>query len=161
MSMFSSLPVRSLPLLAVLALAPLAVACGGAPESTSSNDEATAEDDLTKALSQDMICAAVNAADNSNEGDGLTSVPKSKLKGDALHDFNAWQKGMVSDYPSQAYELPVKVKGKTYTFWMVVEMNDGGGSVGVYRTSGATVATQSGGESDSPEWSSPADKCSS
>jgi hypothetical protein len=160
MSMFSSLPVRSLSVAAALVLAPLAVACGGAPEPTSSNDEATAEDDLTKALSQDMICAAVAAADDSNNGDGLKSVPKSKLKGNALHDFNAWQKGFSGDYPSEAYELPVKLKGKTYTFWLVVEMNDGGGSIGVYRTgNGATVSTESGGESDSPVWDAPADKC--
>jgi len=150
---------KTLPVLAVLACSVLAVACGGSPESTQTDTTSNAEDDLTKALSHDMVCAAVAAADDSNEGQDLKSISESKLKGDALKDYKAWQKGMVSDYPSQAFELPVKLKGKTYTFWMVVEMNDGGGSIGVYRTSGATVSTMSGGESDSPTWDAPADKC--
>jgi hypothetical protein len=158
--LFSLPSFRSISLAAALVLAPFAVACGGAQDASSdTSNNATAEDDLTKALSHDLICAAVAAADNSNNGDGLTEIAKSKLKGDALKDYNAWQKGMVSDYPSAAYELPVTLKGKTYTFWMVVEMNDGGGSIGVYRTNGSTVSTESGGESDTLSWDAPADKC--
>jgi hypothetical protein len=136
--------------------------CGGGSSDSSSPDQnpPAAEDDLTKALSQDMVCAATAAADDSNNGQGLVAVPESKLKGDALKDYKAWQKGMSSDYPSSAYELPVKQGGKTYTFWLVVEMNDGGGSMGVYRTSGAVVATESGSESGPAEWTAPANKCS-
>lgn len=154
-----------LALAAVLVFSAMSVACGGSPASDpapATPDGTENEDDLTKQLSTDLICAAVAAADESNQGSDLRGVPESKLKGDALKDFKAWQKGMVSDYPSSAYELPVKFKGKTYTFWLVVEMNDGGGSQGIYRTTnGMTVVTESGGESDSVEWSAPANKCKS
>ena len=151
---------RHLPILSVLLCSLLAVACGGSPDATQTDPSpATTEDDLTKALSHELVCAAVAAADNSNQGSDLVEIAQSKLKGDALHDFKSWQKGMVADYPSAAYELPVKLHGKTYTFWMVVEMNDGGGSQGVYRLNGATVSIMSGGESADLSWTAPADKC--
>jgi len=148
---------------AALLFSCLAFACGGSPDDTSGaqpeNDGAT-EEDLTKALSKSLVCAAAAAADDSNLGSDLTAVPQSKLKGNALRDFKLWQKGMVDDYPSQAFVLPVKLKGKTYDFWLVVETNDGGGSQGVYKTTdGSEVTSMSGGESDSPSWSAPADSC--
>ena len=148
---------------AALLLSCLAFACGGSPDQASAAqpaDDGAAEEDLTKALSKSLVCAAAAAADDSNMGSDLTAVPESKLKGNALRDFKLWQKGMVSDYPSQAFVLPVKLKGKTYNFWLVVEMNDGGGSQGVYKmTDGSEVTSMSGGESDSPPWSAPADNC--
>jgi hypothetical protein len=110
-------------------------------------------------LSQDLVCAAVAAAEANSEGEGLTSIPQSKLRGDALHDFKAFQRNTLPDYPSVAYELPVKLGTKTYTFIMVSENNDGGGAVGLYRTDGSVVATDEYSESESNPWSSPADKC--
>ncbi|MDB4933680.1 MAG: hypothetical protein JWP87_652 [Labilithrix sp.] len=147
---------------AALLLSSLAFACGGSTDASTSPpaDDGAAEEDLTKTLSKPLVCAAAAAADESNLGSDLTSIPQSKLKGDALRDFKAWQKGMVDDYPSQAFELPVKFKGRTYTFWLVVEMNDGGGSQGIYKTTdGSTVTSESGGESASVEWSAPANNC--
>jgi hypothetical protein len=154
--------VRLVPVAALL-LSCLAFACGGSPDATPSEpaSEGAAEEDLTKTLSKPLVCAAAAAADDTNQGDGLAGVAESKLKGDALKDFKSWQKGMVSDYPSQAFVLPVTFKGKTYKFWLVVEMNDGGGSQGIYKTTdGSVVTSESGGESDSAEWSAPADSCS-
>jgi hypothetical protein len=110
-------------------------------------------------LSQDLVCAAVSAAENNDQADGLTTIPESKLRGDALRDFKEFQKHMLPDYPSQAFELPVKLGTKTYTFIMVIENNDGGGAMGVYRTDGSVVATDEYSESESNPWSSPADKC--
>ncbi len=151
--------MKLLPLASLLLVSSFAVACGGAPDPAPA-ESATAEEDLTKALSHALVCAAVAAADDSNQGSNLVTIAQSKLKGDALHDFKSWQKGMVADYPSAAYELPVKLNGHTYTFWLVVEMNDGGGSQGVYRTTnGATVSIESGGESADLSWTAPADKC--
>jgi len=155
--------LRLVPVAALL-LSCLAFACGGSPDASPSpaptENDGAAEEDLTKALSKSLVCAAAAAADDTNQGSGLTAVAESKLKGDALRDFKSWQKGMVSDYPSQAFELPVKLKGHTYNFWLVVEMNDGGGSQGIYKTTdGSVVTSESGGESDSVEWSAPADKC--
>jgi hypothetical protein len=141
----------------------LAFACGGSPDDAVTPAPAAdgaAEEDLTKTLSKALVCAAAAAADESNQGSGLAGVAQSKLKGEALADFKAWQKGMVSDYPSQAFELPVKFKGRTYTFWLVVEMNDGGGSQGIYKTTdGSVVTSESGSESASIEWSAPANSC--
>jgi hypothetical protein len=155
--------LRLVPVAALL-LSCLAFACGGSPDEGApppAAGEGSAEEDLTKTLSKPLVCAAAAAADDSNEGSGLSGVAESKLKGDALRDFKSWQKGMVSDYPSQAFVLPVTFKGKTYKFWLVIEMNDGGGSQGIYKTTdGSVVTSESGGESDSVEWSAPADNCS-
>lgn len=102
----------------------------------------------------------MHEANDHNAGDGLDAVDRKDLKGDALSDFKAWQRGMVSDYPSEAFAMPVKLGNKTYTFILVVENNDGGGSMGIYRTTnGSTVATISGSESGDWTWSAPADKC--
>jgi hypothetical protein len=125
-------------------------------------DQAGSAADLTAAhqdISKDLLCAAVAAADETNGGDGLVGIDERDLKGDAKADFKEFQKGMADDYPSSAYKLPVKLGSKTYDFILVVETNDGGGSMGIYRTDGSTVATESSGESDPFNWSSPADKC--
>jgi hypothetical protein len=108
-------------------------------------------------LSKDLLCAAVAAADEQN-GD-LVGIDESDLKGDARRDFKEFQKGMANDFPSAAYKMPVKLGSKTFDFILVVETNDGGGQMGIYRTDGSTVATESSGESDPFTWSSPADKC--
>jgi hypothetical protein len=128
-------------------------------------DQATAEALATASaphLSQDLLCAAVKAADdynNTSPGPKLVAIPESKLNSDALHDFKAWQRNMLPDYPSEAFELPVKLAGKTYSFILVVENNDGGGAIGVYRTDGSVVASDMYSESEGNPWSSPADKC--
>lgn len=155
--------------LSVLFVSALAVSsfglagCSGADSSSpdpNAPTDPTGEDDLTKALSQDMVCATGKAMNDLN-GDptGLKSVAKTALKGDALKDFKEFQKGMAGDYPSEAYELPVPFKGKKYTFWLVWESNDGGMYAGVYRTDGRTVFTFSQSESGEPNYSAPADKC--
>jgi hypothetical protein len=130
-----------------------------APTDSTANDP-TGEDDLTKALSPDMICATSKAFDDL-QGDptSLKSVAQKSLKGDALKDFKEFQKGMAGDYPSEAYELPVPFKGKKYTFLLVWESNDGGMYAGVYRTDGRTVFSFSQSESGEPSYSAPADKC--
>jgi len=134
--------------------------CGGA-DASAPTDPSGDEEDLTKAgpLSQDLVCAAVGAFNDLGDPTGLTSVAEKDLTGDALKDFKSFQKGMASDYPSEAYKLPVKFKNKTYTFLMVQENNDGGTYAGIYRLDGRTVATFSQSESGDPNWSSPADKC--
>lgn len=139
----------------------LVVGCAADTSSGAPTTSVPEEEDLTKAgpLSQPLVCAAVKAATDHQDGSGLKSVAQSALKGDALKDFKAWQKGMVSDYPSSAYELPVPLGKKTYTFWLVLESNDGGGAIGVYRTDGRAVATDLYSESEDNGWSAPADKC--
>jgi hypothetical protein len=122
-------------------------------------DQALSTSSSDPPLSQDLLCAAVKAADDSNDGQDLKSIPEGNLKGDALRDFKAFQKGMASDFPSQAFALPVKLASKTFSFIMVLESNDGGQEIGVYRTDGSTVATISNGESEPGTWSKPADKC--
>ncbi|MFO0671204.1 MAG: hypothetical protein U0235_16515 [Polyangiaceae bacterium] len=138
-----------------------AIACGGAGdrqvEPPSADEEALK---TSKALSQDLVCAAIKAAEDNPNQEGLVRIKQSALKGDALKDFKDWQKNMLPDYPSSAYELPVELKGKTYKFVLVSEMNDGGGSIGIYRESGETVTYESGGESATLTWSAPGDKCS-
>ena len=99
------------------------------------------------------------ADDNSTDPQGMTEVKEADLKGDALKDFKSFQKNMLPDYPSQAFHLPVKLAGKTYTFLMVVENNDGGQYLGIYRTDGSSVATVANSESEQGTWSKPADKC--
>jgi hypothetical protein len=42
---------------------------------------------------------------------------------------------------------------------MVVDNNDGGQSLGIYRTDGSNVATVFNSESEQGTWSKPADKC--
>jgi hypothetical protein len=110
-------------------------------------------------ISKELLCAAVNEAEQSNDGDGMVGIDERDLKGDAKSDFKEFQKGMADDFPSEAFKMPVKLGDKTYDFILVVETNDGGGSMGIYRTDGSTVATESSGESDPFTWSSPADKC--
>jgi hypothetical protein len=157
-------------LMALLASLPLvagAVGCAveGAETPSNGSDQATAEALATASaghLSQDLLCAAVHAAEDYNGSSmspKLVGIPQSKLKGDALHDFKAWQKNMLPDYPSEAFELPVELNGRKYTFVLVVENNDGGGAVGVYRTDGSFVASDLYSESEGNPWSSPADKC--
>jgi hypothetical protein len=154
-----------LPLLALFAsLTVFAVGCAGADGAPAEAEQGTAaaiksSSSSDHAISQDLLCAAVAAAEQGSEGDGLSGLSERDLKGDALSDFKAFQKGMANDYPSSAYELPVKLGSKTYDFILVVETNDGGGSMGIYRKDGSTVASESSGESDPFTWSSPADKC--
>ncbi len=150
--------------LMIVALGVVAVACGGSaadpvPSPTDGDVQQGDEQDLTKTLSQGLLCAAVTEATANNNSPSLPSLAKADLKGDALADFKAWQKGMVSDYPSEAFTMPVKFGKKTYSFILVIENNDGGGSMGIYRTNGSTVATISGSESGDWTWSAPADKC--
>jgi hypothetical protein len=160
--------MRNLPavaLVASVALGLFAVGCaapsgGDEPEQAVGADLAhgSSSSSAHSPISKDLLCAAVAMADQSDQV-SLATIPESKLKGDALSDFKAFQKGMVSDFPSEAFELPVKLGDKTFTFILVTETNDGGGSMGIYRTDGSTVATESSGESDPFTWSSPADKC--
>jgi hypothetical protein len=145
-----------------LCLSLFLAACGGSSDaSIAPADEPAAEEDLTKAgpLSQGLVCAALSAVNDLGNPSGLKSVPQKSLKGDALGDFKSWQKGFTPDYPSAAYELPVKFGKKTYTFWYVEEENDGGGCSGIYRTDGRVVTNECAGESGTIEWSAPADKC--
>jgi hypothetical protein len=107
-----------------------------------------------------MVCAAVNAADDEDLGTLGAALDEKDLRGQALADFKSWQKGMAAEFPSEAYELPVTLKGKTYTFWYVKEENDGGECAGVYRTDGRVVSFFCAGESGNIVWSAPADKCS-
>jgi hypothetical protein len=159
--------MKNLPTLLLLSCSALftVVGCGSSDGSASPADEpastpGTDDSELKKdQLSQDLICAAVSAANDMGDPSGLKSVPQSKLKGDALKDFRSWQRGFAGDYPSQAFELPVTLKGKTYTFILVTEMNDGGGSTGIYREDGRTVTWYSAGESGDINWSAPGDKC--
>jgi hypothetical protein len=141
----------------VLALSMLACAADSSNDSSSTSG---AGEDLSKSgqLSQDLVCAAVGAV--SDAPDHLKSVDEKALVGQALSDFKLWQKGMVSEFPSAAYELPVVFKGKTYTFWEVTEISDGGGCTGIYRTDGRVVSSYCAGESGDIRWSAPADKCS-
>jgi hypothetical protein len=138
---------------------------GCAADAPDAADQATAEALATASaahISQDLLCAAVHAAEdynNTSPGPHLVAIPQSKLKGAALHDFKEWQRNMLPDYPSEAFELPVELNGRTYTFTLVVENNDGGGAVGVYRTDGSFVASDTYSESEVNPWSSPADKC--
>jgi hypothetical protein len=122
-------------------------------------DQALSTSNSDPPLSQELLCAAVKAADDSNDGQSLKSLPQASLKGDAARDFKSFQKGMVSDFPSQAFELPVKLGSKTFTFVMVQENNDGGQEIGIYREDGSTVATVANSESEQGTWSKPADKC--
>lgn len=149
----------SLTLVAALAVGVFAVGCASP---TGADDTATSEGAATSAsheLSQDMLCAVVNEASQS-DGTGLKTIKESALKGDSLKDYKEFQKGMASDYPSAAYELPVKFQNKTYDFILVLEENDGGGYMGVYRTDGSTVVTMSQSESGDPQWSDDkASKC--
>jgi hypothetical protein len=146
--------------IALLATVSLLAACAapvtGSAEESSGADLSSAS---SSGLSQDLVCAAVSAANDHFAGEALSSFPQSKLQGDALHDFKSWQKDMLPDYPSAAFYLPVKLGTKTYTFLMVTENNDGGGAVGVYRTDGSVVATDLYSESENNPWSSPADQC--
>ena len=154
--------MRALYLLGVLAFTSILAGCAAdASPAPAPGDDGAQEEDLTKAgpLSQGLVCAALAAASDQGSPTDLKSVPQSSLKGDALSDFKSWQKGMVSDYPSAAYELPVKFGKKTYTFWYVEEMNDGGGCSGIYRTDGRVVTNECAGESGDIRWSAPADKC--
>lgn len=162
--------MRNLPALALVASVALGLfAVGCAAPSGGDEAEQGTSADLTHAssassaashgqISQDLLCAAVAMADQSDQL-SLTTIPESKLKGDALADYKAFQKGMASDFPSSAFELPVKLGDKTFTFILVTETNDGGGSMGIYRTDGSNVASESSGESDPFTWSKPADKC--
>jgi hypothetical protein len=167
MELFMSTRIGSLALVAVLsALASLATGCGSKDDSS---DGAPADQgaDLSAAsgnqpLSQDLLCAAVKAADDDGsdpQGNKLKPVAQSALKGDAAKDFKSFQKNMLPDFPSQAFELPVPLNGKTFTFLMVVDNNDGGQSLGIYRTDGSNVATVFNSESEQGTWSKPADKC--
>ena len=149
-------------LLGAMALTSVITGCGGSDASVApAPADEPQEEDLTKAgpLSQALVCAALSAVNDLGSPNNLKSVPQKSLKGDALSDFKSWQKGMVSDYPSAAYELPVKYGKKTYTFWYVEEENDGGGCSGIYRTDGRVVTNECAGESGTIEWSAPADKC--
>ena len=161
--------MRKLPALALvasLALGLFAVGCaapsgGDEPEQAGSADlsHGSASTSSHGQISQDLLCAAVAMADQSDQL-SLTPIDEKKLKGDALADFKAFQKGMKDDFPSSAFELPVKLGNKTFTFILVTETNDGGGSMGIYRMQdGSTVASESSGESDPFTWSKPADKC--
>jgi hypothetical protein len=146
----------------ILAITALLTACsGGSGDDASVPADQSGDEALSngKPLSQDLLCAAVKAADDSNDGQGLKSIPESSLKGDAAKDFKSFQKNMLPDYPSQAFQLPVKLGSKTYSFVMVIESNDGGQEIGVYRTDGSSVATVSNSESEQGTWSKPADKC--
>lgn len=147
--------------IAFVVLSTSAIACGGT--SAADVDPPSADEEAlvtNKPLSQDLVCAAIKAAEDNPNYEGLVAMKQSALKGDALKDFKSWQKNMLPDYPSAAYELPVELKGKTYKFVLVSEMNDGGGSIGIYRQSGETVTYESGGESATLSWSAPGDKCS-
>lgn len=147
--------------LAFASVLSLAGCAADSADSAPPADGATDDQDLTKAgpLSKDLVCAARKAFDDNSEGEGLAAVPRSDLKGDALADFKTFQKGMASDYPSRAFKLPVPFKGKTYSFIVVLEENDGGMYAGIYRLDGRSVATLSQGESGEPNWSKPADSC--
>jgi hypothetical protein len=154
--------LRTLGLLSAMAFTSVLTGCGGSSDTSvapAAPGDEPQEEDLTKAgpLSQGLVCAALSAV--SNGADGLKGVAQKDLKGDALSDFKSWQKGMVSDYPSAAYELPVKYGTKTYTFWYVEETNDGGGCSGIYRTDGRVVTNECAGESGTIEWSAPGNKC--
>lgn len=142
-------------------VAALLTACGDGGSAGVGNRATPAEEqDLaSRPLSQELICAAVASYYEHADLDGLRGVSVGNLKGDALRDFKAWQRGIEADYPSEAYELPVPFRGKTYWFLLVTENNDGGGSVGVYRKDGRVVATHSYGESSPIRWSKPADSC--
>jgi hypothetical protein len=152
------------PLTAFASLSIFAAGC--AAESGSSDDASAASGAALSStsaaqhdLSKELLCAAVNEAEQSNGGDGMVGIDERDLKGDAKSDFKEFQKGMANDFPSEAFKMPVKLGDKTYDFILVVETNDGGGSMGIYRTDGSTIATESSGESDPFTWSSPADKC--
>jgi hypothetical protein len=152
-----------LPLAAFASLSIFAAGC--AAESSSDDVQAASGAALSSAsaahheISKELLCAAVNEAEQSNDGSGMVGIDERDLKGDAKADFKEFQKGMANDFPSEAFKMPVKLGDKTYDFILVVETNDGGGSMGIYRTDGSTVATESSGESDPFTWSSPADKC--
>lgn len=147
----------------LLALSTGIVACGGtsagdvAPETETADEGALKTSGAT--LSKDMVCAAVKTYNDNSDGDGWKSLAQKDLKGSALKDFKEFQKNMLPDYPSQAFEMPVDFKGKTYKFVLVTESNDGGMYMGIYKTNGDTVATMSCSESGTPRWSAPADGC--
>jgi hypothetical protein len=148
------------------ALVVAAVACvtsfaaGCAAHHADDSTSPPTDDNLTSApLTQDLICAAVKAADDSNDGEKLKKMAESELKGAALADFKSFQKNELPDFPSQAFELPVKLAAKTFTFVMVIESNDGGQSIGVYKTDGTKVSEIFNGESEPGTWKAPADKC--
>lgn len=147
----------------LLALSTGIVACGGASTSDVAPEDTAADEGALKTagaqLSKDMVCAAVKTYNDNSDGGGWKSLAQKDLKGDALKDFKEFQKGMAGDYPSEAFEMPVDFKGKTYKFIMVTESNDGGMYMGIYKLNGDTVATMSCSESGTPNWSSPADKC--
>jgi hypothetical protein len=152
--------IGRLSLLTILTSLIAGCAHGGGDDASAPADQAGDQALSSDApLSQDLLCAAVKAADDSNNGDHLKSIPQGNLKGDAARDFKSFQKNMLPDFPSQAFELPVKLGSKTFTFVMVIESNDGGQEIGVYRTDGSAVATVANSESEQGTWSKPADKC--
>ncbi|HEY8077126.1 MAG TPA: hypothetical protein VIF62_23530 [Labilithrix sp.] len=153
--------LRSFAILSMLGVSSLLGGCGGSDASVPAPTDDPAEEDLTKAgpLSQGMVCAALSAVNDLGNPNGLKDVAEKSLKGEALSDFKSWQKGFLPDYPSAAYELPVKYGKKTYTFWYLEEENDGGGCTGIYRTDGRLVTNECAGESGDINWSAPADKC--
>jgi hypothetical protein len=149
-------------LFSILTILATAVGCShGGSEDDAAPADTTGDQALSgnTPLSQDLLCAAVKAADDSNQGEGLKKIPQGSLKGDAAKDFKSFQKNMLPDFPSQGFELPVKLGAKTFTFVMVQENNDGGQEIGIYREDGSTVATVANSESEQGTWSKPADKC--
>lgn len=144
----------------VAAVTALTSLVGCASDAQSTGDDTAAAASSEHALSQDLLCAAVKEANDDSSSPSGKEIKESALKGDSLKDFKSFQKNMLPDYPSQAFELPVKLDGKTYDFIMVVENNDGGQYIGVYRTDGSTVATVANSESENGDWGpKPADKC--
>lgn len=156
--------IASLALVTLFAGLTTLVGCASdaSPDAQAADDEAAATS-ASHPLSKDLLCAAVKeASDDSTDpiSAKLKEVQQSSLKGDALKDFKSFQKNMLPDYPSQAFDLPVTLDGKTYTFLMVVENNDGGQYIGVYRTDGSTIATVANSESENGDWGpAPADTC--
>ncbi len=111
----------------------------------------------TVAIDKTLTCAAVKtffAAEENNET-GLTILAQSKLKGDALADFKSFQKGMLPDYPSEAYAVTIKrPKLASVPGIVVVEHNDGGMYGGVYLADGRRIGAGSAGESTDFTWDS-------
>ena len=98
------------------------------------------------------IEAAVEESSNNNDNFsslGGTALDKSDLQGQALKDYKKLMKDFGSDYPAEASE--VVIAGRHLI--MIVEMNDGGGEVDLYKMDGSALASLSGGESDEWTWS--------
>src|SRR5262245_37590424 len=110
-------------LLALFAsLTVFAVGCAGVDGSTDERQEGATSSEVKAGhheISQQLLCAAVAEAEQASDGVGLVGISFRDLKGDAKRDFKEFQRGMENDFPSEAFEMPVKLGAKTYDFILV------------------------------------------